>query len=115
MLSVLLSALAFFLLLTVLILFHECGHFFAARKAGVIVEEFGFGLPPRAKTLFFQGGTRFSLNWIPFGGFVRLKGENAITERDRTAPGSFGRASVFARIVILTAGVAMNFLFAIVI
>ena len=113
--TVLLSALAFFLLLTVLVLFHECGHFFAARKFGVTVEEFGFGLPPRIKTLFFQGGTRFSLNWIPFGGFVRLKGENAITERDRTAPGSFGRASVFARIVILTAGVAMNFLFAIVI
>ena len=113
--SVLLSALAFFLLLTVLILFHECGHFFAARKAGVIVEEFGFGLPPRAKTLFHQGGTRFSLNWIPFGGFVRLKGENALSEKERRSHGSFGRASVLARIVILTAGVAMNFLFAIVI
>ncbi len=115
MLTVLLSALAFFLLLTVLILFHECGHFFAARKAGVTVEEFGFGLPPRAKTLFFQGGTRFSLNWIPFGGFVRLKGENAVTDSERLAPGSFGRASVPARVIILIAGVAMNFLFAVII
>ncbi len=113
--TVLLSALAFFLLLTILVLFHEFGHFYAARRAGVTVEEFGFGLPPRIKTFFFQGGTRFSLNWIPFGGFVRLKGENAISDRERLAPGSFGKASVFARIVILTAGVAMNFLFAIVI
>ncbi len=112
---ILLSALAFFILLTILILFHECGHFFAARKAGVTVEEFGFGLPPRAKTLFFQGGTRFSLNWIPFGGFVRLRGENAVTDHERLSPGSFGRASVLARVIILTAGVAMNFLFAVVI
>lgn len=113
--SMLLSALAFFILLTVLVLFHECGHFFAARKAGVTVEEFGFGLPPRVKTLFFQGGTRFSLNWIPFGGFVRLKGENAVTDRDRRAPGSFANASTLARIIILVAGVAMNFLFAVLI
>ncbi|MDO8648953.1 MAG: M50 family metallopeptidase [Candidatus Peregrinibacteria bacterium] len=113
--TVLLSALAFFILLTVLVLIHEWGHFIAARKSGVTVEEFGFGLPPRVKTLFWKGGTRFSLNWIPFGGFVRLQGENADTEARRTAPGSFGRASIPARIVILTAGVAMNFLFAILV
>lgn len=111
----LLSALAFFILLTVLVLFHECGHFFAARYCKVKVEEFGFGLPPRIKTMFWQGGTRFSLNWIPFGGFVRLQGENAVTERERRSPGSFGRASTLARIVILAAGVFMNFLFAVVI
>ncbi len=113
--SILVSALAFFLLLTLLILIHECGHFFAARKAKVTVEEFGFGIPPRATTLFFQGGTRFSLNWIPFGGFVRLKGENPETQRERTAPGSFAGASIPARIAILIAGVAMNFLFSILI
>jgi regulator of sigma E protease len=112
---VLISALAFLLLLSFLVLIHECGHFFAARSAKVIVEEFGFGLPPRAKSLFFQGGTRFSLNWIPFGGFVRLQGENATTERDRRTPGSFGHASIPARVVILTAGVFMNFLFALII
>ncbi|MBI3332178.1 site-2 protease family protein [Candidatus Peregrinibacteria bacterium] len=111
----LLSALAFFVLLTVLVLFHEFGHFFAARWFNVKVEEFGFGLPPRVKTLFFRGGTRFSLNWIPFGGFVRLQGENAVTEAERRSVGSFGRASVLARIIILTAGVGMNFLFAVVI
>ena len=72
----LISAIAFFLLITGLILIHECGHFFMARLLGVTVEEFGFGLPPRAKRLFQWKGTVFTLNWIPFGGFVRLKGEN---------------------------------------
>lgn len=111
----LVSAVAFLVLLTVLILIHELGHFFAARKAKVTVEEFGFGLPPRAFTAFWQGGTRFSLNWIPFGGFVRLQGENAETDAERRAPGSFARASILARSCILLAGVGMNFLFAMII
>lgn len=111
----LVSALAFFFLITGLILIHEFGHFFAARKAGVEVEEFGFGLPPRLKTIFRWKGTDFTLNWIPFGGFVRLKGENAITEKERRAPGSFAGAPIYARCIILVAGVAMNFLLAIII
>lgn len=110
----LLSALAFILLLTVLILIHEWGHFAAARRAGVVVEEFGFGLPPQAKVLFTQGGTEFTLNWIPFGGFVRLKGENAVSAHERNAKGSFSSATIVQRIVILTAGVFMNFLLALV-
>ncbi len=110
-----LSILAFLLLLSVLILIHECGHFLAARKFGVEVEEFGFGLPPRAMTLFRQRGTKFSLNWIPFGGFVRLKGENALDAGYHRAPGSFGAASIPARIIILCGGVFMNFLLAIII
>lgn len=93
---------------------HEWGHFAAARRAKVVVEEFGFGLPPRAKTLFTQKGTAFTLNWIPFGGFVRLKGENTMNEKERTAKGSFGAASIPARIVILCAGVFMNFVLAVV-
>jgi regulator of sigma E protease len=80
----------------------------------VTVEEFGFGLPPRAVTLFKKHGTIFSLNWIPFGGFVRLKGENLEREEDRTAPGSFSAAPIPSRIIILVAGVAMNFLFAMI-
>ena len=111
----LLSALAFFVLLSVLILIHEWGHYAAARKAGVVVEEFGFGLPPRAKTLFTYDKTHFTLNWIPFGGFVRLKGENAVDVKEHTAPGSFGAASVPARIMILCGGVFMNFILALVI
>lgn len=110
----LLSALAFILLLSVLILIHEWGHFAAARKAGVIVEEFGFGLPPQAKVLFTQRGTEFTFNWIPFGGFVRLKGENALTEKERKAEGSFCSATVWQRIIILSAGVFMNFLLAVI-
>lgn len=92
---------------------HEWGHFAAARKAKVVVEEFGFGLPPRATTLFKQKGTAFTLNWIPFGGFVRLKGENTLDEKERLAKGSFGAASIPARIVILCAGVFMNFVLAV--
>jgi regulator of sigma E protease len=113
--NVVISALAFFLLLSVLILIHEWGHFSAARFFKVVVEEFGFGLPPKAKTLFKKGGTEFTFNWIPFGGFVRLKGESAMTEKERRAKGSFGAAPVHARIIILLAGVFMNLLLALVI
>ncbi len=109
------SALAFLFLLSVLILIHEWGHFSAARLFGVVVEEFGFGLPPRMRTFFRRGGTEFTLNWIPFGGFVRLKGENAMSENERRSGGSFGAASVHARIVILLAGVFMNLLLALAI
>lgn len=111
---VLLSALAFFLLITGLVIIHELGHYLAARKAGVEVEEFGFGLPPRAKGLFTWKGTLFSLNWIPFGGFVRLKGENVLDDA-KPKPGDFGYASIPARMAILLAGVAMNFALAFVI
>lgn len=112
--TVFISALAFILLLSVLVLIHEWGHFAAARRFNVEVEEFGFGLPPRAKTIFSQGGTAFTLNWIPFGGFVRLKGENALTEKERRTKGSFSAASVPARLIILLAGVFMNLLLAII-
>lgn len=108
------SALAFFFLITGLILIHELGHFIAARRAGVVVEEFGFGLPPRGMTLFRWQGTDFTLNWIPFGGFVRLKGENG-DDGAKTSKGSFVRAGIPARCGILLAGVAMNFLLALVI
>jgi len=113
--TILLSALAFFLLLSILILIHEWGHFAVARRMGVVVEEFGFGLPPRALTLLQRNGTQYSINWIPFGGFVRLKGENAMDPREHLGPGSFGAASIPARIAILCAGVTMNFLLAVVI
>ncbi|MEI8230074.1 MAG: M50 family metallopeptidase [Candidatus Peregrinibacteria bacterium] len=112
--TILLSAVAFVFLLTLLIIIHELGHFSAARKSGVVVEEFGFGLPPKAKTLFTSGGTKFTLNWIPFGGFVRLRGETALTQSERDKPGSFHRASLWARVLILSAGVIMNFLLAFV-
>lgn len=112
LMSLLVTALAFFVLITGLILIHELGHYVAARYFGVVVEEFGFGLPPRLWTMFRRAGTQFTLNAIPFGGFVRLRGENdAVGSRAR---GSFGTASVGAKVVILTAGVGMNFLLALV-
>lgn len=107
----LVSAFAFVILLTGLVIVHEWGHYITAKLSGVEVEEFGFGLPPRAKTLFKRKGTIFSLNWIPFGGFVRLKGEN---ETHRHAPGSFGAAPLWKRCAVLLAGVFMNFALAVV-
>ncbi len=106
------ATLAFVLLLTGLILIHEVGHFLVARLSGVKVEEFGFGLPPRIFTLFQWRGTHFTLNWIPVGGFVRLKGEGAMTASARMAKGSFARAGILRRSAILLAGVGMNFLLA---
>ena len=111
--TVFISTLAFILLLTVLILIHEWGHFIAARISSVTVEEFGFGLPPRMKRLFKRGDTVYSINWIPFGGFVRLKGENAPSHSERLSEGSFSSVSVWKRILILCAGVIMNILLAI--
>ncbi|HBH20422.1 MAG TPA: hypothetical protein DEB30_02815 [Candidatus Peribacter riflensis] len=112
--TMLLTVVAFVFLLTLLILIHEYGHFIAARSAGVTVEEFGFGLPPKARTLFTRHGTKFTLNWVPFGGFVRLRGETAMMPNERNRPGSFHQASFTARIVILSAGVFMNFVLAFV-
>ena len=57
--------------IAVLIFLHELGHFIAARLFKVEVEEFGIGFPPRMVKLFERGGTIYSLNWIPLGGFVR--------------------------------------------
>jgi regulator of sigma E protease len=110
--SFLVSALAFLLLISVLILIHEWGHYITARLAGVMVEEFGLGLPPRAKTIAVRKGTVFSLNWIPFGGYVRLKGESTTDPQIRFASGSFASAPALMRIVILLAGVFMNTLLA---
>lgn len=89
-----------------LVLIHEWGHFFMARRNGVEVEEFGLGFPPRAKILKRHKGTVFSLNWLPLGGFVKLKGEHDI-DKD---PGSFGNAKTSAKTGIMLAGVVMNLL-----
>ena len=113
--TMVLSALAFIALLTVLVIIHEFGHFICARYAKVNVEEFGFGLPPMLMKLFKWQGTVFTLNWIPFGGFVRLQGETSMDPEERMLPGSFAHASIRARLGILVGGVFMNFLLAFVI
>jgi regulator of sigma E protease len=97
-------------LFSLLIFVHEFGHFLAARRNGVEVEEFGFGFPPRAIGRKV-GRTLYSINWLPLGGFVRLKGE----DQDDTSPGSFGGARYRVKAKILLAGVGMNALTAYVI
>ena len=68
------SILIFLVLLVGLIIVHECGHFFAAKLFGIKVDEFGIGFPPRVLAWRY-GETEYSLNWLPFGGFVRIFGE----------------------------------------
>jgi len=107
---VLLTIITFVVLLGLLIFVHELGHFLAARRAGMMVEEFGFGFPPRLFG-FRRGETTYSLNWIPFGGFVKIRGENGEGADD---PRSFAAARFGWRALVLAAGVGMNFLLAFV-
>lgn len=131
----------FVLVLSVLVFVHEFGHFLTARRLGVKAEEFGFGFPPRAIGWQFrrrrailgwetkrgrwhmirgnralseaesQRGTVYSLNWIPVGGFVKIKGENGDGQNDRD---SFAGRKIWQRTLILAAGVIMNIFLAIV-
>lgn len=116
-----LSALVFILIFSVLIVLHELGHFWAARKAGVGVLEFGFGLPPKvwgkktSRNVTVQNGEKsevktdemeWTLNAIPFGGFVRLEGE----EEKSDTPTSFGNRPLGWRILVVCGGVIMNFI-----
>jgi regulator of sigma E protease len=93
-----------------LVVIHEFGHFVMARRAKVVVHEFGIGFPPRAKVLGHDGETLYTLNWLPLGGFVRLEGE----EGESDNPRSFVRQRLSTRLIILLAGVAMNLLLAFV-
>ena len=102
-----LTAIIFIVVIGVLVLAHEFGHFVMAKRAGMKVEEFGFGFPPRLAS-WKKGETVYSINWIPFGGFVKILGEDG----DTHAPRSFASASFFNRILVLVAGVVMNFLLA---
>lgn len=107
-----LTALLFLVLLSILVVAHEFGHYIAARISGVTVEEFGLGFPPRIAAWKGKKGMLWTLNLIPLGGFVRLKGE---TGDHRDAADSFARQSIFKRFVVLVAGVAMNLVAAAVI
>jgi len=92
-------------ILVVLIVAHELGHFIAAKMFGVRVQEFGVGYPPRAFLFAKFGGTEYTLNWLPLGGFVRLFGDEGEAER---GPGSFVDASKPVQAIILVAGVLAN-------
>ena len=107
-----LTVIIFIILLSILVLIHEGGHFLAAKKAGIEVEEFGLGLPPRILG-FNLGGTIYSLNWLPFGGFVKLVGEDP-TDPAAQSPGSFYTKSLKARSSVVLAGVVANFFLGVV-
>jgi len=100
----------FILVLTPVVLIHEIGQLAAAKLSKIRVDEFGFGLPPRAAKLAERNGTIYSLNWIPLGGFVRPAGED-----DPSVPGGFASASKKARFFVLISGAGANFLAALLI
>jgi len=105
------SILVFLIVLSILVLVHEFGHYFVAKKNGIWVEEFGFGLPPRVigKKI---GETIYSINLFPFGGFVRLHGENEETGITKPKRAFLGK-SKRVRFGVVVAGVVMNFILAV--
>ena len=108
----LISIISFIIILGLLIFVHELGHFISAKKSGVQVEEFGFGFPPRLFGKKGKDGVVYSLNWIPLGGFVKIKGQDGEAKDDHD---SFASKSFGVRSLILSAGVLMNVFLAFVI
>jgi len=109
------TIITFLLVLSVLVLIHELGHFLVAKKTGILVEEFGFGLPPRilAKKI---GETIYSLNLLPIGGFVKLAGEDELEEEKgkvKDKKRMFFAKPKGVRFLVVVAGVFMNFLLAV--
>lgn len=104
------TILLFLLVLSLLVFVHEAGHFFVAKRSGMKVEEFGFGFPPRLWGIK-KKGTLYSINWIPLGGFVRIKGESGSHKQDQD---SFAAKSFLDRFLVLVAGVVMNLVLAVV-
>ncbi len=105
-----LTIILFIIVLSVLVFVHELGHFITAKRAGVRIEEFSIGFPPRLWSTT-RGETRYSIGAIPFGGWVKMYGED---ESELNAPGSFGALSLGKRALVLAAGVLMNLLLAVV-
>ncbi len=105
--------LVFLIVLSLVVLIHELGHFLAAKKIGVKVEEFGFGYPPRAigKKI---GETIYSLNWLPFGGFVRLFGEMEEGSEKTKSDRAFYNRRRRDRALVILAGVFMNLVLAVI-
>ena len=99
------TLLTFLGVLSVLVFAHELGHFVTAKRAGIKVQEFGFGYPPRLFGIR-RGETLYSINLLPLGGFVKMLGENG----SPTEPGSFASKSKRVRALVLVAGSGMNLL-----
>lgn len=110
------SIIIFLIVLSLLVFFHEFGHFLAAKKSGIKVEEFGFGYPPRiwGKKI---GETIYSINWIPFGGFVRIFGQEVLERKnysEKELKKAFFLQPKKKRILVLLAGVLGNFLLGVI-
>ncbi|MDP3987781.1 MAG: site-2 protease family protein [Candidatus Levybacteria bacterium] len=122
----LITLLVFLIILSVLVIIHELGHFLVAKKFGIKVEEFGFGLPPRVFG-FKKGETLYSVNWLPIGGFVKLYGEDEAgggkvqlkVQSSKSKVKELNRAffarPVGQRAAVVVAGVVMNAILAIII
>lgn len=124
-----LTVITFLIILSILVFVHELGHFWTARKFGVKAEEFGLGMAPRicgwkkvnGKRKFFWGNapadeiksedTIYSLNWLPIGGFVKIMGEDG---ENKDSKDSFSSKKIWQRAIILSAGVIMNVVLAVV-
>ncbi|MEK7147781.1 MAG: M50 family metallopeptidase [Patescibacteria group bacterium] len=114
------SLIIFLIILSVLVIVHELGHFSVAKFFGIRVDEFGLGYPPKAKNLFRWKGTNFTLNWLPFGGFVKIFGENPqdtprsdlVGQGPTLAEDNFQTKNRGIQAAVLVAGVVCNFLFA---
>jgi len=121
-----LTIIIFIAVLSLLVFVHEFGHFYSCIKLGVKPEEFGFGFPPRivgfykdvsgqwrrvvgSKEVKDVPGTVYSLNWIPLGGFVKIKGEDGEVD---DSPDNFNNKAIWRRVIILSAGVTMNMVLA---
>lgn len=121
-----LTLLVFLIILSVLVLIHELGHFIVARRLGIKVEEFGFGFPPRAFGIK-HGETLYSINWLPIGGFVKLYGEDEagggrlkvqsskLKVKAEDEERAFYTKTPWQRAAVVVAGVVMNAVLAIVI
>ena len=107
------SILIFIIILLILVLVHEFGHFFSAKKFGIKVDEFGFGFPPKLFGVK-KGETEYTFNLLPFGGFVKIFGEtpdeNSISGPD--ANRSFINKPTWKQAIVLFAGVFANFILA---
>lgn len=100
-----------FIILAFLVIVHEFGHALAAKRSGVVIEEFGIGMPPKAWSKKLKNGVTLSINWLLFGGFVKLQGEFDESKNK----GDYGSASFWQKTKILFAGVTMNCLVAVII
>ena len=104
-----LSIVTFVLVLGILVFVHELGHFLVAKWTGMRVDEFALGFPPRVFAIK-RGETTYAINALPLGGYVKIYGENGLNEEGD--PRAFDRKSVWARTLVLVAGVCMNLVFA---